>query len=297
MRAVVAYLVAHPNVWSVNFGERNGFAFSPEDYNILCEGVESGLTGLAVCWIEYQGGGLSSSTCVKGRFFDAVNANRRRLQDKARAVYALTGSEAAAMRLIPWRDRAYRKRLVETTRRFTRLSLGEYTCMGQHHLRHGVDLWGAVGGEIVTVEAGTVEAGVPVDETDQVCLSRCLAFAFWRGAFWWGARARSGTPLSLSPLFQMADCSRVKRLLDAPEDPPTKGSAVVLHSGKLAQMAAENAELKEHISQLKADLACETLRDFPRPRRPQLSCSPVGCARLPCWEEGLPHGHLRRQGH
>jgi len=160
MRAVVAYLIAHPHVWALNLGERSGFAFTAVDYNILCKGVESGHTGLALCWIEHQDGGLSTAA-TKRRFFKAVNDNRIRLQDKARAVFALTHSEEAAMRLIPWRDRDYRQRLVESTRRWTGLTLGEYTCMGQHHLKKGVDIWGVVDGKLKTVEKGT-----PVEEEE-----------------------------------------------------------------------------------------------------------------------------------
>jgi len=165
MRAVIAYLIAHPHVWALNLGERSGFAFSDADYNILCEGVESGHTGLALCWIEHQGGGLSTAT-TKRRFFEAVNNNRIRLQEKARAVLALTRSEEAAMRLIPWRDRDYRQRLVENTRRWTGLTLGEYTCMGQHHLKKGVDIWGVVGGKLETVEKGTPAEEKELNESD-----------------------------------------------------------------------------------------------------------------------------------
>jgi len=164
MRAVVAYLIAHPHVWALNLGERSGFAFTAADYNILCEGVESGHTGLALCWIEHQDGGLSTAA-TKRRFFKAVNDNRIRLQDKARAVLALTGSEEAAMRLIPWRDRDYRQRIVESTRRWTGLTLGEYTCMGQHHLRKGVDIWGVVDGKLKTVEKGTPVEDEELDES------------------------------------------------------------------------------------------------------------------------------------
>ena len=126
MRTLVRLLVLNPQIFSLNLGERKGFYLTMADYRIVARAVETGCTGLALCWLEHE----------PERLWAAVNANRRRLQDKARSIFAVTGHAATAWACIPWRDPVYRDRLMAA-----HPGKSEYTALGQHHVR-GLDRWG-----------------------------------------------------------------------------------------------------------------------------------------------------------
>ena len=148
MRALVSLLAANPHIWSLNLGEREGFAFTVSEYDIICRAIELGCTGLAMGWIEHQWGALGHACHAKGRFFDALNVNRRRMQAEARQIFAATGDLSIAMRRIPWRDRHYRQGLRASS---GVAGLSEYALMGQHHIRNGVAVWGNVDGALAAM--------------------------------------------------------------------------------------------------------------------------------------------------
>jgi len=137
MRALVRLLVRNTQIFSLNLGERGGVFFTPREYEILSRAVEAGCTGLALGWVEYG----------ETRFLRAVNENRRRIQSLAREAYSLTRSAPTAMSLVPWRDGAYRDRLVASC------GLGEYTAMGQHHVRQ-LERWGE--GRFASMDNGEI---------------------------------------------------------------------------------------------------------------------------------------------
>ena len=125
MRALVRLLVLNPQIFSLNLGERVQQALTASEYDILASAVEAGCTGLALCWIEHN----------PERLRNAVNENRRRLQEQAFDIYKLTGHAATVWARIPWRDTEYRQRLVASCS-----GLSDYGALGQHHVT-GLKVW------------------------------------------------------------------------------------------------------------------------------------------------------------